>query len=138
MAGIQDEEARVTMARAQRRFGAWREGGRQGQRIPSDLWQAAVELVGSYSLQQVAAALAVNEQRLAKRVAAQQGRIGKERERASIRRDGFVEIGIPEEPATVCTIEMRSAGGGNVVVRVPVSASALVTQIVERLWGRGE
>ena len=138
MAGIQDDEERVAMARAQRRFGSWREGGRQGQRIPSDLWQAAVELVGSYSLREVAAALAVNEQRLAKRVAAQNGRTGKEPERASIRREGFVEIRIPDGAATVCTIEMQSAGGRSVVVRVPISASDLVTQIVETLWGREE
>ena len=138
MAGIRDDDERVAMAQGQKRFLLWREGRRRGQRIPADLWRSAVGLVESYSLEQVAAALSVNEQRLAKRVAAKQGRIGKEPgETASIRRNGFVEIGIPGDAATVCTIEVQSADGRNLVVRVPVSASGLVTQIVQALWGRG-
>ncbi len=137
MAEIQDDDARVAMARAQKRFGSWRDGRRRGQRIPADLWRTAAELVGSYSLEQVAAVLGVNEQRLASRVAAGRGRVGKEPETASIRPDGFVEIGIPGDLATVCTIEVQSADGGSLVVRVPVSASALVTQVVQALWGRG-
>lgn len=134
MASIEGD-ARVAMARAQKRFRLWREGRRRGQRIPAALWRAAVELVDSYSLEQVAAALRLNEQRLAKRVAATQGRIGTESETASVRRSGFVEIGIPDE-AAVCSIEVRSGDGGEVVIRVPVSASGLVRQIVQALRGR--
>jgi hypothetical protein len=137
MAGMQDDHERRAMARAQKRFGSWREGRRRGQRIPGDLWRAATELVGPYSLEQVSTALGLNEQRLAARVAAQQGRIGKEPQTASIRADGFVEIGIPGDTTTECTIELQSADGGKLVVRVPVSASALVAQIAQALWGRG-
>ena len=139
MASIVDEEARVAMELAQKRFRLWREGRRRGQRIPSDLWRAAVELVGPYSLEQVAAALSLNEQRLAKHVAAGQSRIGEAPQTASIRRNGFVEIGIPgDTSAVVCIIEAQCADGGNLVVRLPVSASQLVRQIVQALWGRGE
>ena len=95
MASMERGDDRVTMARAQKGFRSWREGRRRGQRIPADLWRVAVELVDSHSLEQVAAALGLNEQRLAKRVAATPDRIGKESETAPIRRNGFVEIGIP-------------------------------------------
>lgn len=137
MAGTGHGDGRSTMARAQKRFRSWREGRSRGQRIPADLWRVAVELVDSYPIEQVASRLGLSRQRLAKRVATPSGRIGKESETAPIRRSGFVEVGIPGDTATVCTIEVQSADGGKLVVRVPVSASALVAQIAQALWGRG-
>jgi hypothetical protein len=136
MASIQGNDERVSQA--QERFRSWREGRRRGQKISVDLWRAAVELADSYSLEQVAAALRLNEKRLAKRVSAKQGRIGKAPETASTSRNGFVEIGIAgEAPQAECSIEVRLADGGSLVVRVPVSAPDVVTRIVHSLWDRG-
>ena len=137
MASTERGDDRATMARAQKRFRSWREGRSRGQRIPADLWRVAVELVDSYPIEQVASELGLNEQRLAKRVGATPGRSGKESEKALIRRSGFVEIGIPGDAAAEFTIEVQSADGGSLVVRVPVTAPDVVTQIVQVLWGRG-
>ena len=137
MARMENDE-RVAMA--QERFRAWREGRRRGQRIPADLWRAAVGLVELYSVEQVAAALSVNEQRLAKRVGAAEGRIATQPETASIRRGGFVEIGVAgggDTAEAVCSIEAQSPDGGKLIVRVPASAYAVVKQVVEALWVRG-
>ena len=136
MASIENDDTRAAMERAEERFRSWREGRRPGQRIPADLWRAAVELVEVNSLEQVATTLRIDEQRLTKRVEAKRGRIVKEPETASIPRNGFVEIGIPGDATAVCTIEAQCTDGGKLVVRVPVSAPALVTQIVHSFWAR--
>ena len=139
MASIERGDARLALAMAQKRFRSWREGRTRGQRIPRELWRAAMDLMGLYSLEQVAVSLALNEQRLAKHLARRQSERSEEPEMVSVHRGGFVDIGIPTDTyGAVCTIEAESAGGAKLLIRFNAAASQLATQIVKALWDRPE
>lgn len=137
MAKIEGAGARGALAEAERRFGAWRGGRRRGQRIPQELWRAAVDLVGRYSLEQVAEKLGLNCRRLENRVEARRERVEDQGSRQT-RGTGFVEVGMLGERYTAeCTIEAEDGSGGKLAVRLNGGACAQATEIVKALRGEG-
>lgn len=136
MAKIERGGAGEALAETERRFGAWREGRRRGQRIPQELWRAAVDLVGRYSLEHVAERLRLNYRRLENRVEARRGEGVENRISRHTRGMGFVEVGrLYEGPTDECTIEAEDADGGKLAVRLNGGACAQAAEIVKVLRG---
>ena len=136
MAKYDRDGARGALAEAERRFGAWREGRRRGQKIPKELWQAAVDLVGRYSPEQVADRLKLNNRRLEKHLEARHGGGVEEQRSQGTRATGFVEVGrLGDGYADECTIEAEERSGWRLVVRLNGGACAQATEIVEALRG---
>lgn len=132
--------ARELLEDTQRRLGAWRENRRRGQRIPQELWQTAVELSEHLSLTEIAGTLALDYERLEKRVEAGRGRgVVAKRADAPMGRNGFVEVArLGDEYPDACTIEADDGRGGKVAVRLNGGACAEAAEIVKVLWsGRG-
>ena len=136
MAKIDKADARNVLADMERRLGAWRESRRRGQRIPRELWQTAVELSEHFSLAELADRLALNYERLEKRVEAGRAqRPVQERQTAPVPGTGFVEVarlgdGCPE----ACTIEADDGSGMKLSVRLNGGACARAAEIVQALW----
>jgi hypothetical protein len=139
MASVEQAGAGVALAETERRFGAWREERRRGQRIPKELWQAAVDLVGHYPVEQVAGRLALNRRDLEKRLEAQEGgRVTRSVSQAGYT-PGFVEVGrLGDGHAGTCTIETEDGSGARVIVRLNGSACAQAGDIVRALRGERE
>ena len=136
MAKIERTGARGALAEAERRFGAWREGRRRGQRIPQELWRAAVDLVGRYSLEQVAERLRLNDRRLENRVEARRREGVENRVSRHTRGTGFVEVGrLGDGHTDACTIETEDAGGWKLAVRLNGGACVQAAEIVKVLRG---
>lgn len=136
MAKIERAGVRGVLVEAERRFDAWRRGRRRGQRIPQELWQAAVDLVGRYSLEQVAEKLALNHRRLENRVKAQRGERVEDRASCRTRGTGFVEVGrLGDGHTDDCTIEAEDGSGGKLAVRLNGVACAQAAEIVKALRG---
>jgi hypothetical protein len=64
---IENGDLPKDLARARRRFHAWRERRRPGSRIPQPLWELAVRLVSVHGVSRTAAALGVDYYGLKKR-----------------------------------------------------------------------
>ena len=134
MASIEQAGAAGALALAERQFRAWREGRRRGQRIPRELWQTAVELVGVYPVEQVAGRLALNRRDLEKRLETQEGKPVTRSESHAGCTPGFVEVGrLGDGHAGVCTIETEDGSGARVIVRLNGSACAQASEIVRAL-----
>lgn len=131
------EAAREVLAETEKRLRAWREGRRRGQRIPRELWLAAEQLCEHFSLAEVAGRLALNYERLEKRVEAGRGqRPEQQRKNAPIRGTGFVEVarlgdGCPD----ACTIEADDGRGAKLAVRLSGGACVHAAEIVKALRG---
>jgi hypothetical protein len=96
----------------------------------------AVDLVGRYSLEQVAERLALNHQRLENRVEARREERFEDRARRRTRATGFVEVGMLGDGYTdECTIEVEDGSGGKLSVRLNGGACAEAAEIVKTLWG---
>jgi hypothetical protein len=136
MAKIEQNGARGRLAETERRLRAWREGRRRGQRIPQELWQTAVELCEHFPLAEIAGRLALDYERLEKRVEARRGRGAVHgRGNAPIGGTGFVEVaklgdGYPD----ACMIEAEDGSGGKLAVRLNGGACTQAAEIVKALW----
>jgi len=106
----------------------WRGQRRKGQRIPEELWGAAVRAVGRHGLNRVSRALGLDYYHLKKR----SGQGKKKRSRAERSEHVFVEVASAAtevaEPNTECVVELEKGNG--VRMRICVRDAATVD------WGR--
>ena len=136
--GSDDRRALMDVAE---RFRTWRRTRKHGEKIPLSLWQVAVELAGQYALDEIAVTLALDRERLNKRIETTAHR----RSRASgtplsASRGGFVEVaslagaGYPDE----CTLEADDGEGKKLTLHLRgwgcAHAIELSTRIAKELW----
>jgi hypothetical protein len=109
---------------AREQFENWRRGRKRGERIPADLWAAAVALAKQHGVWPTAKALHLDHSRLKRRVGN-----GEEDEKSS----AFVEL-IPQGTMLYSTVEMEDGRGAR--MRVEVKGAAVdVTALSRTFWG---
>ena len=111
------------------RFKAWREARRRGERIPQELWAAAVELARVHGGNRTAGALRLNCEDLKRRLS---GGRAERKVRPAAR--GFVELSAAAlSPAggLVGTVELIEACGSRLTLKFPGAAAAEFLPVVE-------
>ena len=111
-----------------RRLSAWRSTRQRGQRIPEDLWNAAVTLARSHGLNPTASALKLNYYDLQRRLGSAPVHGG-----AAPVPPGFVELAAPS-PATRtygATLELVRPSGSRVILRLTGDHPAELRPVVE-------
>ena len=120
---------------ARRRFEQWRQSRPKGRsRIPADLWQTAVDLIGPYSVNEVARGLKLNHRELKSRHEA--------RHRPAGSADGsptprFVEFPchLPASPGMDCVLEVEGPAGRKLKVTIrDERAGSDVLTLAKALW----
>src|SRR5881296_3921346 len=115
---------------AQLEFENWRRDRKRGERIPGNLWAAAVELAKQHGVWPAARALHLDHSRLKRRV-----QNGGEEEGA--KSDAFVEL-IPQGAMlSVCIVEMEDARGARMRIELK-GAAADVTALSRTFWSERE
>ena len=143
MARRQGSVGRSTLKEVEEQFRSWRGGRKRGQKIPRELWQAAVELTEQYSLDEIATTLALNHGRLEKRVEITARRQkGANGTGAASGHDGFVEVGaIGAGYRGECSIEAED-GGCKLTVHLNGSGCAHAVEIArcvaKELWSASQ
>ncbi len=98
-----------TLNQVATRIEAWRNGPKRSNRIPEDIWQAAVKLSKQYSTNQVAKTLRLNYTDLKKRV---KSHPEKNMPAIKVQPAQFIEMGL-EKPSSMqqCTITIKDNNG---------------------------
>ena len=135
---------RPTLVEVEEQFRSWRGSRKRGQKIPGELWQAAVELTEQYSLDEIATTLGLSYGRLEKRVeTATRRQKGANGTGAASGHDGFVEVGtIGSDYRGECTVEAEDGGCKKLTVRLKGSGCAQAVEIVrcvaKELWSASQ
>ena len=121
---------------AKRQFDHWRETRRNRRsRIPSELWQTAIDLIGQYSKNEVARALGLNYTDLKERYEAQ---AGPENSASPSPDNAFVEIprpGHPERCVSDYILEVEGREGRKLELTIRREGAGLdVVSLVKGLW----
>ena len=124
-------------------FRSWRRNRKRGEKIPIELWQAAVELSEQYSLDELTAALTLDYERLEKRVEAasdRQSRPGSPTAATDHRR--FMEVGtLSTSCSDECTVEVEDGAGKKLRVHLRGDGCAQAFEIARcvanALWSGG-
>lgn len=134
---------RQALQHVEKRFCVWRRNRKRGEKIPIALWQAAVELAEQYSLDEISAALALDRERLEKRVeAASCGQSRSIGEAAAAGHRRFMEVGTlstsyPDE----CTVEVEDGTGKKFRMHLRGNRCAQALEIARcvsnALWSAG-
>jgi hypothetical protein len=119
---------------AAERFKAWRSARSRGERIPKELWEAAIELARIHGSNPTAAALTLNYKDLERRVSG-----GREHRKGRPGRPAFVEL--PQTATSpdrdeVGTVELLEPSGSRLILRFPGVSPSDLMPVVELLLGR--
>jgi hypothetical protein len=135
MENVAQSQEVPTLEEAKRRFALWRETRPNGKsRIPADLWQTAIDLVGPYSMNEVARGLKLNHRALKDRHEAQQLRAGSPDASPPAR---FVEFpwNIPASHVSDCVLEVEGREGRKLKVTLRAEGAGLdVLALAKGLW----
>lgn len=113
------------------RFAHWRESSKPRERIPEDLWSAAVKLCERYSVNTVARTLRLNHSALRDRVLAH-----KTRQPPSPRPpQGFITIDMMQTHTAECTIEMEHRNGNRMKMHFKAHADLDLQAFAASFWG---
>ena len=121
------------------RLKGWREARVRGQRIPVELWAAAVEMARQFGVQRVAKGLRVDYERLKRRVQgtgdeARSGRVGTRKVDA-----GFVEM-VVSPPSVApgrceCALELENAQGAKMRMELNGNGLGALGAVCSAFWG---
>jgi len=130
---------RQVLMNVEEQFRSWRGSRRRGEKIPRELWHAAVELADRHTLDEIASTLALNRERLEKQVRATART--QERPRTPVLEaghGGFVEVeapsaGYPDE----CTVESEDGSGRKLTMHLRGDGCRHALEISKAFWGLG-
>ena len=126
MGGTSRRELSPELARAKKRFAAWRQTRAPKSRIPQGLWELAVELAASEGLNRTARALKLDYYALKERVEAASK---KRKTNAS----AFLELPQVALPSRECVIELGD-GEGLVRIRLTGYEACEIVAVGRGLW----
>ena len=116
MGSIASREQAQAVEAVRRRFESWREGPKEGRRIPEELWGAAVELAVGHGVWRTARALRLNNDELKRRLVASRRVSGA----GGPGGPAFVELSPPVVGAGgECVLEYEDREGTRLRVRLP-------------------
>ena len=143
MAQAEKSIGRRALLDVEKQFRSWRRNRKRGEKIPIELWQAAVELAGQYSLDEISAALTLDCERLEKRVENASDRLPRPSgPTAATSHRGFMEVGTlstshPDE----CTVEVEDDAGKKLRMHFKGNGCAQAFElsrcITNALWSAG-
>ena len=121
------------------RLKCWREARVRGQRIPAEMWTAAVQMARQFGVQRVAKGLRVDYGRLKRRVQgtggeARSGRVGTRKVDA-----GFVEMVVSPPSVTPgrceCALELENAQGAKMRLELNGNGLGALGAVCSAFWG---
>ena len=110
------------------RLNVWRAARTRGQRIPDEIWQAAVDLAHIHGLNPTAAALKLNYYDLQRRLS--EDRLA----RKPPNRAPFIELPAPGLPSRVeepATLDLIDGSGARLTLRLPNASPKDLLPVVE-------
>jgi len=129
---------RQSLAEVEKRFRSWRDGRKRGEKIPQELWSAAVGLTERYSLDEIASTLTLHRGRLEKRVKA--ATRAQDRPRASVSKvdQGFIDVGtLCGDYREACTVESEDGEGRTLTMHLHGAGCRQVIDIAKAFWSSG-
>lgn len=105
-----------TITEVQSRFALWRKARKPRERIPEDLWSAAVMLCESYSVNEISRTLRLNHSSLRDRVLAHKTR----QPPVPNPPQSFITIDMVQTHTAECTIEMEHRNGNRMKMHLKV------------------
>lgn len=142
MAQAERSIGRRALLDVEKQFRSWRRNRKRGEKIPIELWQAAVELAGQYSLDEISAALTLDCERLEKRVENASDKQSRPSGEAAAGDRRFMEVGTlstsyPDE----CTMEVEDGAGKKLKMHLRGDGCAQAFEIARcvanALWSAG-
>jgi len=126
---------RQALLEVEEQLRSWRGSRKRGEKVPRELWRAAVELADRYSLDEIASTLALNRGRLEKHVKASARTAERPRSWVSTAGQGFVEVGAlsagyPDE----CTVEAEDGAGRKLTVHLRGDGCRHAIDIAKAFW----
>ena len=116
------------------RFEEWRRHRKHGQRIPSALWLAAVDLASAQGMERIAQALRLNPDGLAKRLNNAPKKAAKAKAPLAAQ-SAFVELMAPKATGMgECVIELSNAQGANMRVQFQGGDMAGLVSLTRAFW----
>jgi hypothetical protein len=133
MAGRRGGEGRDDMARAARQFAQWRRTHAFGSRIPTALWDAAVDLAVQHGLSRTATTLKLGYYDLKKRLGERPSAGGLAQNGAAL--PTFVELTpAPLGKACECTIELEKRDGSRMRIEVKGASAPDLAAVSRSFW----
>jgi len=128
---IKEQPVEIELVRGQ--FDEWREQRRHGQRIPKELWSAAVQASRRHGLNRVSTALGLDYSCLKRRA----GKSQASKSEAMVVADPlFVEVAAQKaEVATTCLVELEKGNGAKLRVCVADAATVDWCRLKEAFLG---
>jgi hypothetical protein len=126
---VKELPAEVKQVRGQ--LTEWRRQRRPGQRIPEELWSAAVRAARRYGLNRVGHALGLDYNQLKRRLGKSEKGLGKSAEPV------FVELAAakPEQTDAMCVVELEKGNGAKLRVSVREASAVDWRQVKEAFLG---
>jgi len=117
---------------------SWRGSRKRGEKVPRELWRAAVELAGQYSLDEIASTLALNRGRLEKQVKVTARTQERPRASVSTAGQGFVEVGtVSAGYLDECTVETEGDAGRKLTIYLRGGGCRHAIEIAKAFWSLG-
>ena len=110
-------------------FEQWRNTRSGRQRVPEELWQAAVDLSGSYSVSKIATELKLDYSRLRRRIQKRSPEPPSSRF-IEVRMDHFL-------PSAQCTVHLRSPAGFEMTVHAGAGYGPQLPHLVDCFLSHG-
>lgn len=123
-----------TLNQVATRIEAWRNGPKKSNRIPEDIWQAAVKLSKQYSINQVAKTLRLGYSDLKKRV---KSHPEKNMPAVKVQSTQFIEMGL-EKPSSMqqCTIIMEDNNGARMQIHLNGKTDLDLYELTRAFWSQ--
>ena len=117
-------------------FERWRAEREIGQRIPQELWQAAVTLHPRHSVYRIARALHLDSGDLRERVGLKRTRGGSRNAKGP----QFVQLPMAaasKEGVADCWVRARDGKRARITIRLRGAGTGAVIEVLRQLWSRG-
>lgn len=129
------DKAKVeALAQLKEQFDQWRAARRKGEKIPAQMWEAAISATAGHGVYPVSRALKLDYAALKRRAAESEGSAGTPTPR-------FVELAVPhglpvltQGPEPQCVVEMANANGATMRLQLHGGALASLPALCQAFW----
>lgn len=119
-----------TITEVQSRFTIWRKARKPRERIPEDLWSAAVMLCDSYSVHKISRTLRLNHSSLRDRVFAHKTR----QPPVADPPQNFITIDMVQPPTAECLVELEHRNGNRMRMHFKGQSDLDLQALAESFW----